>query len=338
MPMSFLAVDTFVFAATQNGIFRSSDDGSTWIRTFDSTENNWFYSLAIIASDSSPYTTLFAGCDDGIYSSTDTGRSWHLKNGNGSEAFAVRGDTLFTAYRSVYFTTDGGVHWVAADSGVPSSLQYCLGPSETNEPSIVFLIGALGDGLYASTDNGAYWSPDSIGSPAQLDPECIVSYNRIIFVGTTGGVFLSTDNGTSWSNVSTGLGTETIWSLTVEDSFLYAATSHGVYRRPLSEIIPPQSAVAQTPPVSNALHIYPNPFSQSTEIAFTSATAGYADVSVVNVLGAPVAHLFSGELDAGEHEFAWDASMSGHPVAPGSYWCIVRMGDSVARIALSVQR
>jgi hypothetical protein len=88
------------------------------------------------------------------------------------------------------------------------------------------------------------------------------------------------------------------------------------------------------PPVSSTLRSYPNPFSQSTEIAFTSATAGYADVSVVNILGATVAHLFSGELDAGEHDFAWDAQ----GMAPGNYWCIVRMGDSVERIALSVQR
>jgi hypothetical protein len=88
------------------------------------------------------------------------------------------------------------------------------------------------------------------------------------------------------------------------------------------------------PPVSSTLRSYPNPFSQSTEIAFTSATAGYADVSVVNIFGAPVAHLFSGELAAGEHDFAWNAST----FTPGSYWCIVRMGDSVERVALSVQR
>ena len=57
-------------------------------------------------------------------------------------------------------------------------------------------------------------------------------------------------------------------------------------------------------------------------------------LSIVNILGAPVAHLLSGELDAGEHDFAWDVQ----GMAPGSYWCVVRMGDSVERIALSVER
>lgn len=86
--------------------------------------------------------------------------------------------------------------------------------------------------------------------------------------------------------------------------------------------------------MSDAIRSYPNPFSQSTEIAFTSATAGYADVSVVNILGVEAAHLFSGELAAGENDFAWDAQ----GMAPGSYWCVVHIGDSVERIALSVHR
>jgi hypothetical protein len=57
---------------------------------------------------------------------------------------------------------------------------------------------------------------------------------------------------------------------------------------------------------------------------------------VVNILGAPVAHLFSGEVDAGEHSFTWDAAKMAAP--RGSYWCVVRMGGSVERIALSVER
>ncbi len=40
--------------------------------------------------------------------------------------------------------------------------------------------------------------------------------------------------------------------------------------------------------------------------------------------------LFSGELGAGNHSFAWDA----RGVAPGSYWCIVRMGGRVEKVAL----
>ncbi|HET6401236.1 MAG TPA: hypothetical protein VFH95_07530 [Candidatus Kapabacteria bacterium] len=46
-----------------------------------------------------------------------------------------------------------------------------------------------------------------------------------------------------------------------------------------------------------------------------------------------MAHLFSGELGAGNHSFAWDA----RGAAPGSYWCIVRMGGRLERVALLKQ-
>ncbi|HEX5316423.1 MAG TPA: T9SS type A sorting domain-containing protein, partial [Candidatus Kapabacteria bacterium] len=90
------------------------------------------------------------------------------------------------------------------------------------------------------------------------------------------------------------------------------------------------SVSAQPISITQDILSYPNPFSQSTQLAFTTASAGYADVSIVNALGAEVAHFFSGELGAGNHSFAWDAL----GVAPGSYWCIVRTRDGVRRIGL----
>jgi hypothetical protein len=52
-------------------------------------------------------------------------------------------------------------------------------------------------------------------------------------------------------------------------------------------------------------------------------------VAMVNILGTEVAHLFSGELSAGEHTFAWDATS----LPPGMYECIVQMNGSVQREA-----
>ncbi|MFI5202080.1 MAG: T9SS type A sorting domain-containing protein [Candidatus Kapaibacterium sp.] len=108
----------------------------------------------------------------------------------------------------------------------------------------------------------------------------------------------------------------------------------GVWRRPLSDF-GISSVSPQPQPLSQNIYSYPNPFSESTEIVFNSQTSGYADVSIVNILGAPVAHLFSGELGAGNHSFSWDAARMAAP--RGSYWCIVRMGGRAERVALSRQ-
>jgi hypothetical protein len=54
------------------------------------------------------------------------------------------------------------------------------------------------------------------------------------------------------------------------------------------------------------------------------------EVTIVNLLGAEVARIFSGELSAGEHSFSWDASGA----AAGMYECVVRVGGSFQRIPI----
>ncbi len=80
---------------------------------------------------------------------------------------------------------------------------------------------------------------------------------------------------------------------------------------------------------------YPNPFSQSTTISFTPETSGYADVSIVNLLGSEVAHLYSGELAAGEHSFLW-SNPTGLP--DGTYECLVRMNGQVQTLSMALMR
>ena len=55
---------------------------------------------------------------------------------------------------------------------------------------------------------------------------------------------------------------------------------------------------------------------------------------MVNLLGAQVAPLFSGELSAGEHSFAWDAS----GMLPGMYECVVRMNGQVQQVSMTLIR
>ncbi len=80
---------------------------------------------------------------------------------------------------------------------------------------------------------------------------------------------------------------------------------------------------------------YPNPFTQSTTIQFTQKTSSYADISIVNLLGAEVAHLYSGELTAGEHSYVWS-----NPTAlpAGTYECLIRMNGRVQTVPMVLMR
>ena len=53
---------------------------------------------------------------------------------------------------------------------------------------------------------------------------------------------------------------------------------------------------------------YPNPFNPSTEISFTLPKEGMTTLSVFNVLGQKVATLVNLNLDAGTHQYTFDAS------------------------------
>ncbi len=80
---------------------------------------------------------------------------------------------------------------------------------------------------------------------------------------------------------------------------------------------------------------HPNPFSQSTQITFTSPTSGYAEASIVNMLGVEVARLFSGELGAGEHNFSWSNPAG---LQDGVYECLVRMNGQVQTLPVVLMR
>ncbi len=61
-------------------------------------------------------------------------------------------------------------------------------------------------------------------------------------------------------------------------------------------------------PSSFLLHQnYPNPFNATTVIRYSLPEAGFATVSIYNLLGQRVAALYEGNQEAGEHTITWDA-------------------------------
>jgi hypothetical protein len=67
---------------------------------------------------------------------------------------------------------------------------------------------------------------------------------------------------------------------------------------------------------------------------FLLTERGSARVSVVNLLGTEVTQFFTGDLDAGEHSFTWDAI----GVPPGRYLCTIRSNGRVEQIPMLLVR
>lgn len=318
-----------------DSLYSSTNRGTNWKATLPAVSPYYINDLCSLGPN------LFGSTRRNILESTDSGNTWNPA-GDVSDSMiysfaSAESDVVVGCYERIFRSSDQGKSWIPTTNGLPDSAGAIYSPVVAQDSEVVvgFWTHEGGHGLLLSSDDGLNWKfVECQAWPYGDEPMTIVLFASDIFVGLyEGGVEVSTNQGATWSMCDSGFrfgSSEPIFQLFSIKDDLYASSSDGsIYRLPLSEMIPP-SAVSQPPQATQAIHSYPNPFTQSAKISFSLREAGYADVSIVNALGAEVARLFSGELGAGNHSFAWDALGE----APGNYWCIVRTRDGVRRIGL----
>ncbi len=340
---AFAVSGTNLFAGLSSdsgGVFRSTNNGISWKEMSKgfSTNNvlNGVIAFAVID------TNLFAATGAGLFLSTNEGASWEqVENGLPTNQFvyalAVNGNDFFAGTGNVddggvFLSTDNGTSWTAASNGLPNTAVTPFAVTRSNLFAGVSNPEVNEGRIFQSTDSGKSWKSEDNGFPTNSGPVSSVAVSGSnLFAGVLGGgVYLLANNGKSWSAENSGLTDTNVYSLTVADGYLFAGTDSGVWRRPLSDF--GISAVSNVASTENSLTSYPNPFTQSTTISFTTPESGVATVAIVNILGATVAHIFWGELDAGTHIFTWDAN--GLPA--GMYECIVQVNGHLQRTAMEL--
>jgi sugar lactone lactonase YvrE len=84
---------------------------------------------------------------------------------------------------------------------------------------------------------------------------------------------------------------------------------------------------------------YPNPFNPSTTISFALPQASEVSLSIFNTNGQFVKKLVAGEMNAGNHNFTWDATNErGERVASGVYLYVIKAGEFTAQRKLVVMK
>jgi hypothetical protein len=77
----------------------------------------------------------------------------------------------------------------------------------------------------------------------------------------------------------------------------------------------------------------PNPFNPTTEMLLSVPSVDEANVMIYNILGQPVATLWSGPITPGIHRLRWDAvDHEGRAVASGIYIVRLRTASGVTKI------
>ena len=264
--ITFGESESEVFMAGLQGIYRTYDNGKTWIET-----NTGFVGSEVVDLVTSLDGTMYATTYNlGIFKSTDGGKNWvfasfGIKNWYGMQlaTHPEDADTLFTTTNGgVYKSTNAGKSWeliggsdLCDDEDAGGNCHY-HGIVVEKEAPFKVLVGSGGDqyakegvGLTGSEDNGESWrnSDDGFVRDVHVSKLVIDPNNNNVFYATTqgeteytdkvgdgAGVFKSTDRGNNWTQINNGLNSLETNVLAVDPNdsdVLYLGTDDdGIYK------------------------------------------------------------------------------------------------------------
>ncbi len=267
-----------------------------------------------------------------MFYSSNPGVGWETSNySNSIFSLCWDGSTIFAGGEGLLQSTDNGATWKALNNNLSTTDIDALAMSDTSADVPTLFAGTDGSGVDISQDNGNSWNPVNTGLTDSVI-YAIAVFGDKLFVGTDSGIFISINNGSSWALINDSLPPGTaVYSFTSDGSYLYAGTELGVYRRALSELNGAADAVKEPITPVSSLTAYPNPFSRSTTISFSSTESGETSVTILNILGSEVSRIFEGPLDAGTHSLTWSKSSA---LPAGMYECVVRTNGSVQQMPI----
>jgi len=187
------------FATSDSGIYRSTDNGNTWMQINNGLTSRDVQSLAVNSSDH-----LFAAAN-GIYRSIDNGNSWIKISDNHSGTLAINSKNYIFSASScgIYRSADDGNTWVEIPyiQNIANDVSSIAIDSNDN----LFIGTAWGD-IYRSTDDGDTWNisyqyEGIIFEFYRVFTLAVNSRDQIIAGYEYGHLRRSTDQGTTWQDL-----------------------------------------------------------------------------------------------------------------------------------------
>ncbi len=293
-----------IWAATEQGVFISRDNGATWeLRGLNGMDVR---SIIAVGEDHVWAATWGAG----VYElSQATGYNFVARN-DGLSILAVHaltansnGDIFAGTFgEGVMKLAAGTTEWVAT----PIGYEFVWALNVDSQDNIY--AGTYGGGVYTSANAGDSWTQINNGLANNYIYSIAINPSDEVFASAWGsGVYqLHTSKGSNWAVL--GMDGLNVTSLitSAKDGSLYAATQDGkIYKyidNPLAV-----GDETNTPGSFELSQNYPNPFNPTTNIKFTIAKQGNYSLVVYNLLGEKVAVLVNGTVEAGNHNVTFNA-------------------------------
>ena len=232
---TLIATDSVILAGTINTIYRSTDNGNSWMEVGAGLQDSFSQLLGFefdafnVTSFAAYDSTILAGTYFGlVFGSTDYGRNWVPLADNAFcflKIYSVARCNGFifagTAQDGLYRRTPDESQWTIIDTSQVSGDAYPILVHDN-----MLFIGTNG-GVSRSMDNGDTWSFSDSGLGRYYSGISLVFDSSVMYAGTHRGVYVSTDTGISWSRQCSGLADTTVTSLAVKDGAVFAGTEYG---------------------------------------------------------------------------------------------------------------
>jgi hypothetical protein len=320
-----LSVGNIIYAGTQNGLHRSTDQGVTWNQF--GLNNKRVVSLVISGNNFLAGTQFDYSNYGDLYLSTDNGLNWlqtSYTNQSSIISFLKINNLTFagTSFGGVLVSSNNGINWY--QSGLLNKEVLSLTSSGNNIYASTFL-----EGVYISTNFGIEWN--AIGLNNYI-VHSIVSNGNYLFAGIgantpyySGTVYLSSNNGANWIDRGQGF----IWgiyisSLFLTDNYIFAGSAgNSIWRRNKSEIVDIHSIQNEIPSSFFLFQNYPNPFNNLSIIKYQINRNSAVSLKIFNSVGSEVIRYIYKNQEKGIYEIIFD----GDNFASGIYFYKLEAGE-----------
>ena len=224
--------NTFYASLYDQGIYRSTDNGSTWQKFGKGLPSTYYSGIAISA------TVSILATMDGVYRSEDKGENWSktdnpMKSNDTALEIYFDESRIFTCSQNagslkkpLYISTDQGITWQSASEGLPTS---GLAQSIKRKGENLFLIS---DNKIFKSTNGTSWENVSNNISASLLYDLEVDDQYIYAVGNT---INRSEDGIAWEKLSNGIDkmvqartiTKAKGNLIISGKYVYASADQG---------------------------------------------------------------------------------------------------------------
>lgn len=311
--------NTILIEKQYNGIFRSTDGGSSWEAAMNGLFGNSAWIAPII---SHPVTAgIFYTAREKVFKTTNNGSNWFpISSGTSGAILAM--DICRSNPNVLYVSTgvpilksiDGGSTFISVTSGLQNRYISSIHVHPDSANTVLLTYSGFGTGkIYKTTNGGSTWINISGNLPDSPVNDALIYYpgmpTSIYYAAMDIGVFYTENYGEDWIELADSLPNCAVINIDYHSaSNMVRAATHG---RGIWELGIPIGIINYNNEVPKEYALqqnYPNPFNPSTIFKYSVKSKGFIEISIYDILGRKIETIINKEQNPGTYTVQFDAA------------------------------